>query len=234
MSNEFTFRTKEISLPSGASVTIRGMKGREMNIFTDKKEMKDGEGVNKVAKSCVVKASEGFDYDTALQGDRYAIIVNIRIMTYKEKYKFKSECPHCEENGSYEIDLTELDVKNLDGRPTTGLEFKLPIANRKLTYHLPTGKDEKELMKIQKNFPGQLFSASMLVYTDKIENEKMKTSDFFLDLEAEDIIAFQEDLDSKNCGVDTELELECPSCYKKFEMELPITKDFFLPKNLKK
>ena len=48
------------------------------------------------------------------------------------------------------------------------------------------------------------------------------------------IRAYQEDLDSRNCGVETTLSLKCPMYKEEFETELPITKDFFLPKKAKK
>lgn len=224
-----------VPLPSGHWVELRGMKTQEMDILANKKQMKDGEGINDIAKNCIMSHSEGFNYDTALQGDRYVIIINIRRITYKGPYSFEiSECPVCGDKHEYNVNLKDLPVRMLEGRPTKDIEFVLPSCGRKVKYHIPTGLDETELMKVRKQYPGNIITLSLMVNTDSVEGMGFKDIEFFKNLDAEDVLAYQEDLDEHNCGADTTLELKCPMENETFETELPITKDFFLPKKAKK
>lgn len=232
--NELKYYTETVHLPSGAWVEIRGMKTREMDILANKKAMKDGEGINEIAKNCIVNSSENFNYDTALQGDRYSIIVNLRRITYPGMYEFQVQCPECGSKSSYKVDLNEMEMKMLDGRPTTGLEFEFPRCKKKIKYHLPTGIDEKEIIKMRKKYPENLLSMALMVYTDEIEGERMKKLEFFQNLDAYDVLAFQDDLSERNCGIETGVNIECSNCDNEFEVEMPITKDFFLPKKAKK
>lgn len=232
--NDLRYYTEDITLPSGKSVTLRGMTTREMDILANKKAMKDGEGINEIAKNCIVSHSEDFHYDTALQGDRYSIIVNIRRITYPGHYEFQIQCPDCNTKTTYKVDLESLEIKALDGRPTEGLEFVFPRCKKKITYHLPTGIDEKEILKMKKKYSENLLSMALMVYTDEIDGEKIKKLEFFQNLDAYDVLAFQDDLSERNCGIETGIEIECSNCDNEFEAEMPITKDFFLPKKAKK
>ncbi len=231
---EKKIRTETVPLPSGHWVELRGMKTQEMDILANRKAMRDGDGINDIAKNCIVDKSEGFDYDTALQGDRYLIIISIRKITYPGPYSFEVECPECGDKHEFNVKLNELPITLLDGRPTKDIEFTFPVCGTKIKYHLPTGTDEAEIMKARKQYPENIITLSVMINTDWVEGMPFKSIDFFKNLDAADILAFQEDLDEHNCGVETTLELKCPVEKEVFETELPITKDFFLPKKAKK
>ncbi len=223
-----------VPLPSGHWVELRGMKTQEMDILANKKAMRDGEGINDIAKNCIMSASEGFNYDTALQGDRYVITINIRRITYKGPYSFEVECPICGDKHEYNVKLQDLEITLLNGRQTRDIEFTFPVCGKKIKYHIPTGADEAELMKVRKQYPDNIVTLSLMIDTDWVEGMPFKDLEFFKNLDAEDVLAYQEDLDEHNCGVETTLNLKCPVEKEEFETELPITKDFFLPKKAKK
>ncbi|MDF2615507.1 MAG: hypothetical protein K0Q47_162 [Sedimentibacter sp.] len=232
---EKKIKSEVVPLPSGHWVELRGMKTQEMDILANKKQMKDGEGINDIAKNCIMASSDGFDYDTALQGDRYKIIIFLRKITYSGPYEFEiSECPECGDKHEFRVNLDTLEEKKLDGRPTKDIEFKFPVCGVKIKYHLPTGTDEAEIIKVRKQYPDSTITLALMVYTDWIEGVKFKSLEWFRDLDAEDVLAFQEDLDAHNCGLETTINLTCPFEKEEFEMELPITKNFFLPKKAKK
>lgn len=225
--------TEMVELPSGAVVEIRGMKTQEMDILANRKAMKDGDGINDIAKNCIV-SSENFDYDNALQGDRYAIMVNIRRITYPGPYMFDVSCPVCETNGHFKVDLNSLEIKKLNDRPIKELKFTFPRSKYEITYHLPTGKEEREILKLRKNHPNDLLSLSLMCNIDKVEGMPIKTLEWFKNLDAYDVIAFKDELEEVNCGIETGIDLCCDSCGSDFETELPITANFFLPKKAKK
>jgi hypothetical protein len=224
--------TEIITLPSGKVVELRGMKTQEMDILASKKAMKDGAGINDIAKSCILNLNE-FDYDNALQGDRYSILINIRRITYPGPYSFDITCPQCEQKGSFNVILEDLPVKTLNNE-TTNLKFEFPRSKYKITYHLPTGVDEREVLKLRKRHLADLMSLSLMTNIDKVEGLKFKTLEWFKNLDAYDVISFQNELEEKNCGVETSIELCCDSCGAEFETELPITSNFFLPKKRRK
>jgi len=225
--------TEEVILPSGATVELRGMKTQEMDILASRRSMKDGNGINEIAKNCIV-SSVDFDYDSALQGDRYSILINIRRITYSGPYMFNISCPQCDNNSQFKVDLESLPVKYLDGRPSTGLKFTMPRSEHNITYHLPTGREEREIIKLRKNHPDDVLSLSLMCNIDKIEGIPMKSLEWFKDLDACDVVAFKEELEEVGCGIETGLDLCCDSCGAEFETELPITSNFFLPKKVKK
>jgi rRNA maturation protein Nop10 len=232
---EKKINSESVTLPSGHWVELRGMKTQEMDILANKKQMRDGEGINDIAKNCIMSHSEGFDYDAALQGDRYLIIIAIRRITYKGPYTFEiPECPECGDKHEFHVNLKDLPITMLNNRPTKDIEFTLPVCGRKVKYHLPTGLDEAELMKVRKQYPDNIITLSLMVNTDWVEGMGFKDIEFFKNLDAEDVLAYQEDLNAHNCGVETTLSLKCPVERETFETELPITKDFFLPKKAKK
>jgi hypothetical protein len=40
-----------------------------------------------------------------------------------------------------------------------------------------------------------------------------------------------EEFDRVDCGVETDIEIECPECFSVQELELPFEKTFFMPGN---
>lgn len=214
-------------LPSFAVANLRGMKVAEENAVTSRKKNRDGEGVNEVLKNC----THGEPIIDWLIGDRTFALLQIKRLSHGDWYDFKVSCPHCREMIHWSEDLGGLKVQYLqEPGKTDGFEVELPISERKLKYRLLDGKDERKISKLRKNADEEMQAALMLFRTTEIEGERMKTMKFFNELEAMDRIAFTEHMDEHDCGVHTTIEVECDSCFARFETDLPMGLDFFLPR----
>ena len=88
------------------------------------------------------------DIDALLGGDRDAILIGIRRLTFGEDVKFNFPCPHCSSDLDVTVDLSkDIPVKELED----------PISDRKFIYKsstkgdivvgLPTGSTQKKLLE---------------------------------------------------------------------------------------
>lgn len=217
--------------PTFETHSLRGMKVSEENAVVSRKKNKDGEGINEILKNC----SHGEKIIDWLIGDRTFALLQIKRLSHGDWYDFKVDCPHCNEMVHWTEDLGDLRVQYLkEPGKTEGFKVHLDLIDRDVTYRLLDGKDERKLQNLRKNSDEEMQAALLLFRTQEIEGEKMKNMRFFNDLEAMDRITFTEDVDANDCGVDTTIKVECDSCFRSFETELPMGVDFFLPRKKSK
>lgn len=213
--------------PGFGVYTLRGMKVEEEDILTSRKKNRDGEGINEILKNC----SHGENVLEWLVGDRTFALLQIKRLSHGDEYEFKVQCPHCQKYVLWTEDLGSLPVKYLnEPGKTDGFTVHLPGANRRLTYRLLNGYDERKLTNLFTENDESKQSTLMLFRTTEIEGEKMKSLKFFKQLEAMDATIFREHVEANDCGVDTTIAVECDKCYRGFETELPMGLDFFLPR----
>jgi hypothetical protein len=97
------------------------------------------------------------DLDRLLSGDRDAILIGIRRVTFGNTVQFGFPCPHCKEGLEVEVDLTsDIPIKTLDN----------PIEDRKFIYEsekhgtivvgLPTGTTQKKLIENVDKTPAEI------------------------------------------------------------------------------
>lgn len=224
---------KSIKFPSGFFSEVKKMNGMAQNALANKQMIKDGTAFDEVIKQCIPYAATSKIEDW-LVGDKFFAILAIRIVTYGPKFSFRVKCPFCDEVNTFWIDLTELDIKYLDNKPTENIEFIIPGINKKVTFHLLKGKHEKLMKEVAKKKSDSIITSLMALRVDKIEGEEMVDEDFFKTMDADNILAFRDYIDECDCGVDTGLILSCPDCDAEFEEELQLDSDFFFPKKAKK
>ena len=161
---EFTLPTETIELPSkgllypeghplaSGTVEMKYMTAKEEDILTNQNYIKNGTVIDKLLKSLLVTE---FNYNDLLVGDKNAIMIAARILSYGKDYpvNFNGE--------QVDVDLSLLDAKEHVVEFSRGVnEFtvKLPKAGSELTFKLLTHGDElaidnevKGLQKINKN-----------------------------------------------------------------------------------
>jgi len=236
-----------ITCPSGLVGRIRGMKAREERILADRKLARSGAQLEQILAACWEETLDPGPYDfgeqpidwgKVLQGDRFFAMLQIRVLSYGPEYAFSVPCENrgCRARIDWELDLRDLHVRTLAGESRAAFlngnrfETVLPDAGRKVAFRLLTGHDERRMAALRRA-AGERPITTLLGYRletiDGVEpRDKQK---FIEDLGMADVTFLLGEFDRVDCGVDTEIEVECPECFGTTRIELPFEKGFFLP-----
>lgn len=166
MEPKFSIPTEEIELPSKGllypadsplatgKLEMKYMTAKEEDLLTNQNYIKNGTVIDKLLKSLIV--NKDLDFNQILIGDKNAIMIAARILSYGKDYKIRYAGEELVVDLS-ELTNTEIDESNYDNR-TNNFEFELPSTGNKVTFKLLTHGDEKNiereiagLKKINKN-----------------------------------------------------------------------------------
>ena len=149
---EFSLPTETIELPSkgllypeghplaSGTVEMKYMTAKEEDILTNQNYIKNGTVIDKLLQSLLMTE---FDYSDLLIGDKNAIMVAARVLSYGKDYSF-------EWNGvAQTVDLSLMENKEIDysllKRGQNEFAFTLPHSGNTLTFRLLTHGDEKKI-----------------------------------------------------------------------------------------
>ena len=239
--------TTTITCPTGLAGRIRNMKVREERILADRKLAKAGGQMDQIVAACWEETLHhgAYDFGTAvdwnkvLQGDRFYALLMIRALSYGPEYGFSVTCSNssCRAIVDWEVNLNDLPVKLLSDESRSifvagnHFEATLPDAGRKVTFRLLTGADEKRIAAQRKANGNEHPITTMLsIRLDSIEGVDARDKKRFIEeLAMSDVAFLRSEFDRVDCGVETEIEVECQECYSTTRVELPFDKNFFLP-----
>lgn len=238
-----------ITCPSGLSGEIRGLKGKEGKLLADRMAARAGSTFEKLLSACwltttdpgIYAAPEGgpIDWGKVLVADRFYALLEIRSLTFGDDYAFAVQCKNqgCRERFEWELSLRKLPVKQLSEsakeafRSGNRFETKLPRDGRKVWFKLMTGADEARAAAAIKNSRDGMLLTALGLRIVEIEGVAERDKRTFLeDMEMADAAALLDEFDAHDGGVETTLEVECPSCFGVQEVELPFERGFFLPR----
>ncbi|KKN72173.1 hypothetical protein LCGC14_0413100 [marine sediment metagenome] len=242
--------SSEIVCPSGLKGEIRGLKTKDANMLAASQSTRMRVGVlNKLLGSCwqntldpgpyTLDADGAPNWNQVLQGDRQFLLLQVRCKSYGPDYEFKIQCDEvsCRERFSWGLDLNDIPVKRLPAesfeRFKNGNRFdaELPSDGRKIVFQLPTGGDEVSAAKLKSQFRDRLITLALNIRIVEVEDvEERELRRFFDEMELSDANALLDILDEPDCGVETEIEIECPECYGVQDVRLPFDRDFFFPR----
>lgn len=244
----------EITCPSGLAGEIRKLKVKEENYLADSRKMRAGGGLNRVLASVWTQTHEAGpysfpnggrpDWSRVLMGDNYYAMMQMRIATYGPMFEFRTQCrsEFCRSGFEWEVDLTKLEVQQLSDESkqiymnSNRFEMTLP-SGQKLWFKLQEASIQKKYLKIKTEQRDTLMSAILQVQILEVEGvEKKRMKDWVEDLDADVASDIRQAFDDAGCGIETEIEIECPVCDSFSTIELPIeSRDFFSkPKKAKK
>lgn len=156
--NELDIPTEVIDLPSQGktypsdnalskgSVSIKYMTAKEEDILASQNLIKKGVHLDKLFESVVV--DEDVDPDDILLGDKNAILLSTRLLGYGKDYKAEVTDPFTLERQEVEIDLSKVQVKDVDLDKLNGdnrYEFTLPKSQKDIVFKLLTHGDDKAI-----------------------------------------------------------------------------------------
>ncbi len=249
---EVTMGQISIGCPSGLSGEVRGLKGKEARLLTDRAGARRGETYDKILKGCWLSTTDsgpytekeggGIDWSKVLVGDRFYVLIQIRKATFGPKYAFQIQCKveHCRARFEWEIDLDDLPVKAFAPEDkevfVSNNRFETEIDGKKAWYKLIVGHEEQKIAKMTGGGAkeGAIINGLLMRVTEIEGIDKQRRREFFEDMEFSEIRVLIERLDEHDCGIDTSLEIECQEWCGIQEVSLPLEGDFFFPRSKKK
>jgi len=150
MESQFKIPTETVQLPSKGllypkdsplnkgEVEMKYMTAKEEDILTNNNYISNGTVIDKLLQALIV--TEGVNFNDLLIGDKNAIMIAARILSYGKDYTFNYG------GKEYTVDLTGLKNKEVDIKEGKNeYEFTLPKSENKVTFKLLTHKDEREI-----------------------------------------------------------------------------------------
>ena len=225
---------KEDGIP--ANITLRGMTTR------DEKIMYASQGADvfkKILRNCIV-SPENIDINRLISADEMFLILQLRMVTFGDKYKVRSTCPHCGSVDEHEISLSEFETLYLDDDFTEPIRVELPRSGDTISLRLLRNSDTEYVEKYAKRFAKQfnqnykevLYICRMAKYIVAINDKPVDFIDarsYVENMVSMDSAKMQSVISSIIVGVDTTVEHECTSCGEYYDFQMPITSEFFRP-----
>jgi len=238
----------------GGKVTVTPMTTREEKALASS----GGSNMNIVdllVSRCVHGINEMKPGDL-LVGDRAYLMMVIRAASFGQDYQFQMTCDLCRAQFLHTVKIPDaLETIELKDSFKEPFQVELPISKIKFNLRLLRGNDEAELSALQKKIfkrvdssveGDPLYSVRMvrhvvsvelnktdeagnpIIIENNKENEK-KLVAIYESLVSLDGMALRDSLSEHDCGVNTEIEFNCPSCKESFNAILPVKLEFFRP-----
>lgn len=241
-----------ITCPSGLEGKLRPLKVKDEALTKDAKLVKSGELVYELAKRCWVEATSQGPYDLVdkavdwrkvMQGDAFAVFLEIRRITYGDEYDFTCQCKSCRSTINWTMKFSELDVRELSEEGEASWKTGEPIAvetesGLRVTGKILTGEDDKYIARLQEGREMSQRNATLcqrIVSIEGVDTKKpFEKIRWVESLDAGDADELLELLEWHDCGVDTEIPVTCANCYYDQTVTLPLGASFFLKKLRKK
>ena len=225
------------------TVEIKFMTAKEEDILTSPALLRKGQALERLMQSILVEDVNPLDL---LIADRNAILMAARVTGYGAEYLVTLACPTCDKTYENEFDLSryaegydfedpEESLFNFTRDKT--FEIELPTSKVLVEIRAMTGREEDLLsrardMKAKNNLPEtnltDLFRA-MIIKANGIE-DKAQIAEFIDNMPAMDSrylrVAYTKAMPSVNFSQ----AAECTNCGNIAETEVPVTAEFFWPK----
>lgn len=252
---EFVRPTSLVSLPSGGKfypeghplygveeVEIRHMTTAEEDILTSRVLLKKGTAIDKFLEKIINAPVHPNDL---LLGDKSAIIVQARIDGYGAEYTTGVSCPSCGARLKHTFDLHNhqlvqgADISSMNGVTTTDRDtFIISIDNGwEVEVRALNGHDEKQMTKAmnqrqkaglgESSIQEQLRQMIVAVSGHTDRGTIQKAIQHMTGKQSRHI---REVYSKLIPNIDLKQEVTCHECLATSEMEVPLTSDFFWPR----
>lgn len=228
--------------PQDGILRVRPMTGEEEEVLATQRFIQKGQAIGILLGNCIDGV---YNTDKFLNKDREYLMIYLRGISYSPEYDVEVRCPECNKRFNTTVDLNELYVESCpDTFNISSLKGVLPTTNYKFSYRLPTGKDENEL-KVHRDRRSKEFDTSsstddtllfwLVLLINEIEGltNKQELRVLLKALPISDINHLRDTINDIPFGVDTEIDMVCPSCMMDFNVALPFETSFFFPKRKK-
>lgn len=253
----FVVPTEFVTLPSkgkyypeghplhGAEVIeISHMTAKEEDILTSKSLLRKGVAIDRLLQSVIVDKS--INPMELLIGDKNAIIVATRIHAYGADYETKVSCPACGITSPYGFDLNNISFdfevelsayEDIVEKKGDNYVISLPKTKVKVEVRLLTGQDEKNLseaaaMKRKHNLPESVLTDQFRAFIVSVNGspDPNYINDFIQAVPAADSRLLRVVYDKLIPNIDMSQQFTCNNCGYDTAMEVPLSAEFFWPR----
>jgi len=242
----------EFKLPNGVriggelfrNVELRKLKGRDEDFLRDKSNIREGAVMAKLVKGAITKLgplvpgsnaedNERFNiaFDRMFQADLTYLLIMLRVTTLGGIYRFSVSCPVCEAKSQQSIDmLAELKIDEIAEEYADLDSYTATVDGKSILFDALRVKHFSRLEAIQRDKKNEISSSELVVQLKAIDGEQV-TMESVKELDW----GFRNDIRTKmdefSGGIDTNLEIECPTCGTEFIRLMPLESgSFFFPK----
>lgn len=237
---------EEIELPSRGKfyesipgkLNVRAMTGKEEQILATGRFVRKGVAIDMIFKECI---KEPIDTTQLLSVDRNYLLIFLRGISYTTDYDVEIRCPACTTNFSTIIDLDAIEVESCpaDFGPEQ-LKGVLPVSGFNFKYRLSKGGDEqsvasyrdKRIQMFGDNGEDDtlLYRNALLIESIEGVTDKNEIKILLKKLLVNDVVHLRNLINEPPFGVQTSIDMLCPSCAEEFKVELPLETSFFFPR----
>jgi hypothetical protein len=188
-------------------------------------------------------------WDDLLSGDTFAAMIELRKISYDDGKTFtvldlqcpSGQCPKFD----YDIDLdTDIIRRDLDAvgaeHVRNGVPLSCQIDGHNVGFVLATGATVKRVRKLDAQYPKRMMATRMrsrIVGVEGIEPLNIMNwldgdngaSKAYPGLRAADAERLRDAMDEHECGIDTEVEITCEHCQRRYMINLPFDAGFLAP-----
>lgn len=215
-------------------VDIREIRGHEEDMLGSDK-VPPGKKMDMLLAGCVTRIGPITDAGQIKSiirrlpiGDRTYLLFAVRRVTLGDEMPVREKCPECDTTTLFQIDLSELEVKEMEDRRKRIFDVALP-SKGSARYRTSTGEDADRTQQIVKKGKVDAISLMMMMRLELLNGEA-PTLASLKNLGMRDRQHLRQAMNADEGGVDTSLELECPSCGHEWEKELNVgAQAFFFP-----
>jgi hypothetical protein len=226
--------------PKDGVLYIRPMTGEEEQILATPRLVKKGQAIDMIFQKCI---RDNYRVENLLSIDRTYILIYLRGISYSPAYDVEIKCPECGAKFAHTIDLNSLYLESCPDEFGPNLQDVLPTSKLPFSYRLATGKDEQNVQDHRdrrvKNFGDTATDDTLLYRTAMLLEEidgifnKSELQLLLKSLPINDLSHLRNCTNEPPFGVDTNVEIICPSCLHEFEIDLPLAANFFFPRRKK-
>lgn len=195
-----------------------------------------------------IQSGGAADWRRMLAGDKFVAMLELRKISYRDGAKFTifdSECPAGCPTADYEIDLdTDIIRRDLDAVSAAAFQdntpFSCEVAGKLVTFNMVTGATEEMVQKLQQQNPERKISCAMRARILDVSGVDRRdildwldgangTSKRFEGLSSQEGEELRDIFDQHECGIDTDVPIECMHCGRTYTVPLPFDGGFLMP-----
>lgn len=162
-------------------------------------------------------------------GDRVFLMIALRRVSEGDIFMWESKCPTCGDKSMHRFDLKDLEIEKMPEPKKRIYDYELPRMKQTARWAVMNGLMESKRDKLRKKHHKD--KATLPIFLRLLSlDDKPVSMDIVKSLPMHDRNRLRHQFDKFEGGVETDIDLECPSCGVEFKDELNIAdKNFFFP-----
>jgi hypothetical protein len=229
-------------LHNQATVEIKYMTAKEEDILTSQSLLKKGIALDRLLQNILI--DKRIKPQDLLIGDKNALLIASRITGYGSDYNVNVTCPMCGTQNNNDFDLDEAKrtkpsqiLEGIIHESENLFSTTLPQTKAKIQFAILTGLDEKRILntseiKRKKNLPESSFTDQLRIILRNVNGSDRPEhiNQFIETLPTRDGRHLRKAMLAATPDVELKCEYDCTVCGHREEVDLPLTAEFFWPK----